>query len=69
VAKELARIRAIDRELARLRDRYVRVCVRWDKVNRERRALDAQANKLIEERQSLAQGQLLIPFPRRRRAR
>ena len=66
MAREEARVRAIDRQLARLRDRYLRVCARWEKVKLERRVLDAAATSLLEEREALTQGQLMLRYRPRR---
>ena len=63
-AKELARIRQIDRQLARLRDRYPRIRERWQKANQARRELDETAKTLLEERDALSQGQLMFEYPR-----
>lgn len=59
--RELARIKEIDRALAKAKKRFRKVCHTWAQVDAERNALKRMIAALDAEKDSLSQGQLMFP--------
>ncbi len=62
-APEIRRIREIDRRAKRLKRRHQSVYDRWARINKERMDLAYELRLLEEERDTLNQGQLIMPMP------
>lgn len=54
------RIRELDMRLAGLRRKRAELHLAWNRVQREKRDLEEQLETLSDERQGLAQGQLIL---------
>ena len=59
---ENLRIKELEKRLKELSKEYARVESEFDKITRERKKIQKEIRVVIDERDSLAQGQLLFKF-------
>lgn len=67
MSRELRRMKEIDRALAKAKSRYRKVSHTYAQVKAERTALEKSISALHEERDAIAQGQLMFPVEQPKR--
>lgn len=58
--KELQRLKEVEARLLTVKNTYENILPIWNAVDRKRRDLDLEIHRLVEERNTLVQGQLVF---------